>query len=173
MSNGVVMSGSFLRTVVGIGFVCLVGLLAPAAFSQEGVPSASADEIFARKILMDTVDAHMDALDFMLSSDKPLDLARAVGDADTISVMLMTLPHLFASQTNQWRPNIKRNPARDTFASPDLWVNFADFYERAQDASRVAAAASRAKSVAEFKTQFESLRSACDACHALYVKADE
>ena len=65
--------------------------------------------------------------------------------ADTISVMLLAFPHLFPPSTNQWQPNAKRDPARDTFASPDIWTNFADFYQQAAAASRLAFNASQAK----------------------------
>ena len=136
-------------------------------------PSTVKDEIFARKVLMDTIDAHLDAIDWMVTSNKPFDLAEAVERADTISVMLMALPHLFPPQTNQWRPGVKRNPARDTFASPDLWKNFPDFYRRAAQASRIALDASRARSKAELAPRFQALRQACDSCHALYVKSGD
>ena len=36
-----------------------------------------------------------------------------------------------------------RDPALDTFASPELWTNFAEFYRRASDASKLAFEASR------------------------------
>ena len=140
------------------------------ARTQENSASVVADKIFARKILMDTIDTRMDSIDFMVTSNKPMDFASAVDDADTISAMLLAFPHLFPPETNQWKQDAKRDPARDTFASPELWVKFADFYRRAGEASRIALEASQAKKVEEFKTHFEALRAACDACHALYVK---
>jgi cytochrome c556 len=122
---------------------------------------------------MDSIDSHMDAIDWMLSSDKPIDLPTAIEHADTISIMLMAFPHLFRPATNQWRPNATRDPARDTFASPALWDNFPDFYRQAAAASRVALNASRAKREADFKTHMDALRTACDSCHALYLKVDQ
>ena len=89
------------------------------------------DEIFARKILMDTIDDHMDEIDWMLTSGKPIDLPKTVEHADMISVMLLAFPHLFPPGTNQWQPGAERDPARDTFAAPDLWMNYADFYRQA------------------------------------------
>ncbi len=158
------------------GFAALAGLLfalGGAAFSQDAVPSALKDEIFARKILMDSIDSHMDAIDWMLISGKAINLPRAVEHADTISIMLMAFPHLFPSSTNQWRPNAKRDPARDTFASPALWANFADFYRQAAAASRIAFDASRAKREVDFRTHMVALRTACDSCHAMYLKTGE
>jgi cytochrome c556 len=165
---------TIVRGLCGIAILAgMLGTFASVALSQDKAPSTLSDEIFARKILMDTIDRHMDAIDWMVTSNKPFDLAEAVEHADTISAMLMSFRHLFPPETNQWRPDTKHNPARDTFASPALWAHFADFYRQAGEASRVALNASRAKGKAEFKRQFEALRTACDSCHAAYVKADE
>lgn len=168
MSLPLARSGRVLAALVGL--FCVVG---GAAWSQSAPPTAVKDEIFARKILMDTIDRHMDQLDWMLSSDKAIDLAHAVEHADTISAMLQAFPHLFPPSTNQWRPGAKRDPARDTYASPALWTNFADFYRRAAAASRIAWKASRVKREADLRTQFTALRAACDSCHAAYLKVDK
>jgi cytochrome c556 len=131
------------------------------------------DDIFARKIMMDTIDRHMDAIDWMLTSGKPIDLAAAGEHADTMSVMLQAFPHLFPPTTNQWRPDAGRDPARDTFAAPELWANFPDFYQRAAAAAKTAYTASRARSAGELRNAMAALRAACDSCHALYVKNDK
>jgi cytochrome c556 len=87
--------------------------------------------------------------------------------------MLMSFPHLFSASTNQWRPDDKdRDPATDTSASPDLWRNFGDFYQRAQAASKLAFDASRAKHGNEFKALIGQLRAACNGCHAAYLKTE-
>ncbi len=129
--------------------------------------------MFARKILMDAIDNHADELDWMLNGGKPFDFARAVDHADTVSVMLMTFPHLFPPSTNQWQPGARRDPGRDSYAAPALWVNFADFYRQAAAASQIAFKASRAKSEAEFRKTIAGLRNACDSCHAVYLKIDQ
>lgn len=156
----------------GVLLAALVGAAAGMARSEDKTPSRIMDEIFARKILMGTIDRHMDAIDWMRASSKSFKLAEAVRRVDAISVMLMSFRHLFSPETNQWQADRKRNPARDTFASPRLWTNFDDFYRLAGEASRIAFAASRARGRAEFERQFERLRATCDACHAAYVKAD-
>jgi cytochrome c556 len=148
-------------------------LFPPSAFAEDKAPSMLRDEIFARKILMDSIDAHLDAIDWMLAAGGPIDLARASEHADTISIMLMAFPHLFPPGTNQWQPNAKRDPAHDTFAAPELWTNFADFYRQTAAASRLAFDASRAKREADFEARVEALRDACAACHARYVKTGE
>ena len=131
------------------------------------------DAIFARKILMDTISTNMDELETMTTSDKGLNLAEGHEHADNISIMLMAFPHLFAASTNQWKPNVDRDPGRDTYASPDVWTNYADFYARAARASKIAYNASRAQQEADFKKFVAELRVACDSCHAVYFKTDQ
>ncbi len=143
------------------------------ALGQDQSAATPKDEIFARKILMDSIDDRADALDWMLNGGKPFDFARAVGHADTISVMLMAFPHLFSPATDQWRPNATRDPGRDTYASPELWKNFTDFYQRAAAASQIAFKASRAKNEGEFRQAIAGLHNACDSCHAVYLKTDQ
>ena len=98
--------------------------------------------------------------------------ADATEHADMISIMLMSFPHLFPPSTNQWQPNVDRDPATDTVASPDLWRNFSDFYQRAQAASKLALDATRAKTGNEFKGLIVQLRAACNTCHAAYMKTE-
>jgi len=99
-------------------------------------------------------------------------LADAQEHAETISTMLMAFPHLFPPATNQWKPGEKRDPATDTFANPDLWSNFAEFYRRATEASKIAWGASRAKRADEFRPLIGQLRQRCNACHALNLKTE-
>src|SRR5262249_31501172 len=87
--------------------------------------------------------------------------------------MLMAFPHLFPASTNQWKPNVERDPGRDTYASPDLFTNYADFYARAAAAAKTAYRASRAQQDGDFKTYVAELRGACDSCHGLYLKSDQ
>ncbi len=67
---------------------------------------------------------------------------------------------------------VRTAPGRDTYAAPELWSNFADFYRQAAAASQVAFKASRAKGEAEFRKTIAGLRTACDSCHALYLKTE-
>jgi cytochrome c556 len=83
----------------------------------------------------------------------------------------MAFPHLFPPSSNQWKPNNPDiDPAADTFAAPDVWGKFADFYQRAEAASKIAYNISRTDRVDDFKAATAQLRSACDACHAAYLK---
>jgi cytochrome c556 len=142
------------------------------AWGQDQSAALAKDAIFARKILMDTISNNMDELETMTTSDKGVNLTEGREHADIISVMLMAFPHLFAAETNQWNPNADRDPGRDTYASPDVFSNYADFYARAARASKIAYNASRAKQDGDFKKFVVELRVACDSCHAVYLKAD-
>jgi cytochrome c556 len=143
---------------------------AQPAPSVQGPPAK--DTIFARKILMGAIDTNMDEIETMLLPEGHLDLAEGTEHADTISIMLMSFPHLFPLATNQFKPGADRDPALDTYASPDLWANFADFYQRAQAASKVALEAARAKRPDDFRARILELRGACNGCHAAYQKVD-
>jgi cytochrome c556 len=156
--------------VAAIEVLMLVVLAGSAASAQE-LPLAK-DTIFARKILMGAIDMNMDEIETMLAPEGKLELADGQEHAETISTMLMAFPHLFAAATNQWKSGADRDPATDTFASPELWTNFAEFYQRATAASKLAFAASRAKRAAEFRPLIAQLRAACNACHTLYMKTD-
>jgi cytochrome c556 len=143
-----------------------------AALAQDGALPPPKDAIFARKILMGAIDMNMDEIETMLAPGGKFEPAEAVEHSDTISIMLMSFPHLFPPSTNQWQPNADRDPATDTAASPDLWRNFPDFYQRAQTASKLALDATRAKTGNEFKGLIGQLRAACNSCHAAYMKTE-
>jgi cytochrome c556 len=155
----------------------VVGALA-AALSIAAVPAVAEDQpapndtIFARKILMGAIDMNMDEVETMLAPGGKLVLPDAQEHAETISTMLMAFPHLFPPATNQWKPGAERDPATDTFANPGLWSNFADFYQRATEASKIAWSASRAKRADDFRPLIGQLRQRCNACHALNMKTD-
>jgi cytochrome c556 len=152
----------------------VIGMLfaAPFALGQEPTGPPPKDTIFARKILMGAIDMNMDAVETMLAPNRKLDATEAREHADTISIMLMSFPHMFPAATNQWKPGADRDPATDTFASPDVWSNFADFYQRASAASKLAQQASNAKRLDEFRGLIEQLRAACNGCHEKYMKTN-
>jgi cytochrome c556 len=145
---------------------------APSTFGQAPNGPPAKDTIFARKILMGAIDMNMDEIETMLAPDGKLDAADAKEHADTISIMLMSFPHLFSPETNQWKPGATRDPVTDTFASPDLWTNFVDFYQRATNASKLAQEASRTKRLDDFRNLIGQLRAACNGCHDKYLKTD-
>jgi cytochrome c556 len=149
-----------LLVAVGLGSVAL---------SQDQSIATPKDVIFARKILMDSIGHNMDELEANAASAK-VDLTEGKDHADIVSVMLMAFPHLFPPSSNQWKPNVERDPGVDTFAAPEVWTSYADFYKRAAAASKIAYNASRAEKEADFKAAIAELRVACDSCHGVYYK---
>ncbi|MBI1779374.1 MAG: cytochrome c [Proteobacteria bacterium] len=164
------------RGVLGVArdLIAVACLLAAAgtALAQEPGSTPPKDTIFARKILMDTIGRTMDEIETAMAESGKIDLGELREHADLISVMLMTFPHLFPGSTNQWTPdNPDRDAALDTYAAPEVWANFAEFYQRVAAASKLAFEASRAKR-ADFRGLIIQLRDACTGCHAAYLKTD-
>ena len=146
-----------------------VAAVAPA---QDQSAAIANDAIVARKTVMNALSDRMDTIEANIASGKKLDLDQAHSDADAISVFMMAFPHLFAPATNQWKPNVDKDPATDTFAAPELWTRFSDFYQQATAASKAAYDASRADDEANFKAAIARLRMDCNTCHAAYLKAN-
>jgi cytochrome c556 len=161
------------RRFVAAALAVALAVACPAiASAQDSTTPPAKDTIFARKILMNAIDGNMDELETMLAPGGKLDSAEGREHADNISILLMAFPHLFPPATNQFKPNAQRDPATDTYAAPDLWANFADFYQRAQRASKTALDAAHATKAAEFRAKIAELRQACNGCHAAYQKTD-
>ena len=162
----------FRKSLAG-GIVALaLGLAAPAALAQDQSAATTGDLIFARKIMMDTIGRNMDEIEGFIETPKPIDMAEAREHADIVSVMLMSFPHLFPPASNQWKDGATRDPGLDTYASPDVWKNFSDFYKTAEAVSKLAFRASRAKDEAEFRKHAGEMRPACDGCHAAFMKVE-
>jgi cytochrome c556 len=148
---------------------CLVTLLATGlmATAQDEGTATARDVIFARKTLMNFICEKMANIELMIAL-RQIDLDAARGPSDAISVMFMAFPHLFPASSNQWNPSADPDPATDTYASPELWTKFSDFYQRTEAAARTAHDMSRADNIDDFKTRARELRIICDTCHALY-----
>ena len=160
------------RRICFVATLCLGLALACTAVARADEASVTKDLIFARKIAMDTIGHNMDEIDTMLQTGK-IDLTEGREHADTISVLLMSFPHLFPQASNQWKQDAARDPGRDTFASPDLWSQFASFYKLAGVASKLAFDTSRARDEVTFRTAGTQLRATCDSCHAAFLKLEE
>src|SRR5215470_12872986 len=160
-----------LGVMIGLAAILAGGFGSVVAVSQDRGTAPPKDTIFARKILMDAIGHNMDELETNASSQK-VDLTEGKDHADIVSVMLMAFPHLFPPATNQWKPNVQRDPGTDTFAAPEVWTNYADFYKRSREAADVAYKASRANTDVQFKDFIGQLRVACDSCHGAYMKPE-
>jgi hypothetical protein len=91
-------------------------LLATAgiALAHEQGVTPPKDAIFARKILMGSINTNMDEIETMLSPGETLNLAEGQEHADIISIMLMAFPHMFPAATNQWKEGADRDAVRST-----------------------------------------------------------
>jgi cytochrome c556 len=165
------------RTLWIAGAMC-VALAIPGTFGigsvalgQDQSAATAKDVIFARKILMGSIGDNMDELEGIIESGK-IDVQHGASHADLVSVMLLAFPHMFPPASNEWKPNVDKDPGTDTFAAPEIWTRFTDFYQRAADAAKSAFNASRAASAEEFKKSVVELRAGCDGCHAIYQKKD-
>src|SRR5208337_2533563 len=157
-----------LRFLFGLALALWAAV--PIALAQDDATPPAKDTIFARKIVMGTIDMNMDEVETMLAPGGKFDDAEAREHLDIISVLLMAFPHMFPAATNQWRAGADRDAALDTFAAPELWTSYGDFYKRTAAASKIAFEASRAKQAGDLKTLVAELRSACNSCHASYLK---
>jgi cytochrome c556 len=155
---------------VALGAAATLGI-GSVAFGQDQSAATAKDVIFARKILMGSIGDNMDELEAIIESGK-IDVQHGASHADLVSVMLLAFPHLFPAASNEWKPNVDKDPGTDTFAAPQIWSGFSDFYQRTSDAAKSAYNASRARNGDEFKKYVVELRSGCDGCHAIYQKKD-
>ncbi len=163
-------AGALVAAAAVLGLAALTG--DDGALGQAQTTPPAKDAIVARKVLMNAIDGNMDELETMLAPGGKLESADAREHTGNISVLLQAFPHLFPPATNQWKPGVERDPAVDTYASPELWTNFADFYARANAASKIALDASLAKTVVEFRALAKDLRAACNGCHEKYQKTE-
>src|SRR6516225_11252777 len=116
----------------------------PVALPQDQSAAIGKDAIVARKTAMDTLSDKMDIIEAAIAAaGTKLNLDEGHANADVISVLLMAFPHLFPPSTNEWKPNVDRDPATDTYASPDIWTKYAGFDKQATTASKAASDASR------------------------------
>jgi cytochrome c556 len=138
-----------------------------AASAQDQRAAATQDVIFARKTLMNFMCDKMSDIERMFAMRR-IDLDGARGNADAMSVMLLAFPHLFPPESNQWDPAADPDPVTATYASPELWNRFSDFYRLATAAAQSAHEMSRADKIDDFKSHARELRITCDTCHALY-----
>jgi cytochrome c556 len=157
-----------------IGGACLAVALigaSSAVLGQDPNPATPKDVIFARKTLMNSIGTNMYVIDGMLETGK-IDLVSGRAHAESISAMLITFPHLFPNNTNQWKQNAVRDPATDTLADAAIWESRSFFYKDAMAASKYAFDASRAENAADFRKSARDLRQTCDGCHSTYQHKD-
>jgi cytochrome c556 len=122
--------------------------------------------IHARDALMKNMELLMVPIDtIQVEPVKNADQLRV--NAQAISAMLGTVPHLFPPTTNLYRPE---GPEFPTLALPAIWKNFDTFYGMAMAASRTAAEMGEATTNDALRAASSKLRASCDACHMLFLR---
>jgi cytochrome c556 len=125
--------------------------------------------IVARQELMEEIEKLMEPIDTVeVKGVRNPDGLRA--SAATISAMLLAVPHLFPPTTNRFDPKAQEP---ETLALPGIWKDFGSFYKLATAASTAAQRMADTQGTAPLRTAGLKLRAACDACHALYLRAYE
>jgi hypothetical protein len=159
-----------LRFLVGLGVALSLCAGAPIALAQDGAIPPAKDTIFARKIVMGTIDMNMDEVETMLAPGGKPDPVEAREHLDIISVLLMAFPHLFPAASNQGRKAPIATPRSIPSPRPSSGAALATSTSarppHRSSPSRPAAPRERATS----KTLVADLRTACNACHASYLK---
>jgi cytochrome c556 len=161
----VVIAGCWLVAVV------VAAAMLPAAGQGQNVGLTGVDKpgdvVQARQLVMDGIDEDMHDID-LAGTGQPFGLDDLKAHADRISTLLTAFPHLFPPQTQ---------PSPDapvpTTASPAVWNEFDDFYDRATAAAKTALEASQAGTLDQFKPLGTQLRAACDSCHAKYMVVEQ
>jgi cytochrome c556 len=151
--------------------VVVPAVVPPAAGQGQSVGLTGVDKpgdvVQARQIVMDGVDSEMHDID-LAGTGQSFALDDLKAHADRISTLMTAFPHLFPPQTQ---------PSPDapvpTTASPAVWKEFADFYDRAAAAAKTALDASQADTLDHFKPLGTQLRAACDSCHAKYMVVEQ
>jgi cytochrome c556 len=122
--------------------------------------------IEAREALMVEMERIMRPLD-SYTIGEPADPEELRSIAQTVSQMMLAVPHLFPPTTNLYDP---KADIPKTLALPPIWQNWAAFEKLA------VASHEEAENVAEMKTPDElkagalALRATCDACHAGFLR---
>lgn len=122
--------------------------------------------IAARQELMEHIEILMEPID-TIQVKEVKDPALLHANAETISAMLLALPHLFPPTTNLYDPKVQ---APATLALPAIWNNFASFYQLAAAAAHAAEAMANTEGKEPLRAASRNLRASCDACHALYLR---
>lgn len=122
--------------------------------------------IQAREGLMTEMERVMRPLDSYTAGEPadPEDL-RSIGQ--TVSQMLLAVPHLFPPTTNLYEQDAEN---LKTLALPPIWEHFADFEKLAEAAQVQADMITKMQTPDELKAGALALRAGCDACHAAYLR---
>jgi cytochrome c556 len=127
--------------------------------------TAPHEVIAARQALMLDLERLMRPLDaYAVEETGDAEALRAA--AESIAAMLAATPHLYPPTTDLYDPAAEQ-PA--TLALPAIWQQFDAFHAMAGAAVDTAIAVTQAEGAA-LASSARALRTACDACHAVYLR---
>jgi cytochrome c556 len=160
---------------VFVAGVTLAAVALGVAFAADPVPKAGPgwtgltepeELIEAREALMVEMERIMRPLDSYTIGEpaNPEDL-RSI--AQTVSQMMLAIPHLFPPTTNLYDPNV---PIPKTLALPPIWKNWAAFEKFAEASHEQAEKVAKMQTPDELKAGALALRATCDACHAGFLR---
>ncbi|MEO8466855.1 MAG: cytochrome c [Gammaproteobacteria bacterium] len=158
-----------------IAGIALAMTLAGATFAADPAPKAGPGwtgltepekVIEAREALMVEIERIMRPLD-SYTIGEPADPEDLRSIAQSVSQMLLALPHLFPPTTNLYDAKAE---TPKTLALPPIWQNFAGFEKMAEVAELQAEKVAKMKTPDELKAGALALRATCDACHAVYLR---
>jgi cytochrome c556 len=122
--------------------------------------------IEAREALMVEMERIMRPLDsYTIGEPAPPDELRSI--AQTVSQMMLAIPHLFPPTTNLYDPNV---PIPKTLALPAIWKNWDAFEKMAEASHEQAEEITKMTTPEELKAGALALRATCDACHAVNLR---
>jgi cytochrome c556 len=122
--------------------------------------------IEAREALMVEMERIMRPLD-SYTIGEPADPEELRSIAQTVSQMMLAVPHLFPPTTNLYDPKAE---TPKTLALPPIWKNWAAFEKLAEASHEEAEKVSKMKTPDELKAGALALRATCDACHAGFLR---
>jgi cytochrome c556 len=156
--------------MVGFGAVA-----AGIALAADPVPKAGPgwtgltepEEIIeAREAIMVEMERIMQPLD-SYTIGEPADPDELRSIAQTVSQMMLAIPHLFPPTTNLYDPKAIEPK---TLALPPVWKNWDTFKKLAIATHEQAEDVARMKTPDELRAGALALRATCDACHAGFLR---
>jgi cytochrome c556 len=162
-----------MRTAVAI--VTLAAVAVGVALAADPAPKAGpgwtgltepAELIEAREALMVEMERIMRPLD-SYTIGEPADPEELRSIAQTVSQMMLAVPHLFPPTTNLYDPKAAEPK---TLALPPIWKNWAAFEKMAVASHEEAESVAKMRTPEELKAGALALRATCDACHAGFLR---
>jgi cytochrome c556 len=168
------MTGALIARAVFVAVAATMGVALAADATPGQGPGWTGvtkpkEVIAARQELMEHIELLMEPIDTITVKEGG-NVEQLHISAETISAMLLAVPHLFPPTTNLYDPKAE-DPA--TLALPAIWKDFDTFYRLAGAASKAAEEMAETNGKAPLRAASLKLRASCDACHTLFLRKYE